>query len=227
MTATCRGTRSHERRDVLVRQRGRRRVVRVADDDEARRRRDLGEHRVEVVALVVVERDRDRARAGRRREVRVDAERRPRVDELRAGLEQRLAGGEQDVARAVADRDPRRRHAVAVAQRAAQLGVRRVRIAVGARDRALRRLDDRRQRRVGRLVGREHRDVVAEVVAARDGIDRKAPDALGELDRHAGIVAYAPRGARDARLLRALEVLAQRARLAEVDVAAACASGAW
>ena len=64
------------------------------------------EHRVEVVALVGVERDGDRARAGGGGEVRVDRERRPRVDELGAGLEQRLAGGEQDVARAVADRDP-------------------------------------------------------------------------------------------------------------------------
>ena len=63
------------------------------------------EHRLQVVALLGVERDGDRARAGRRGQVRVDREGGPRVDELRAGLEQRLAGREQDVAGAVADRD--------------------------------------------------------------------------------------------------------------------------
>ena len=63
-----------------------------------------------------IERDRHRARAGGGGEVRVHGERRPRVHQLRARLQQRLAGGQQDVARAVADRDPRTRHAVAVAQ---------------------------------------------------------------------------------------------------------------
>ena len=64
--------------------------------------------------MLGVERDLDRAGARGGREVRVDAERRPGVDELGAGLEQRLAGGEQDVAGAVADRDPAGGHAVAV-----------------------------------------------------------------------------------------------------------------
>ena len=59
---------------------------------------DLLEHRVEVMAVVLVERDRHRARAGGCAEVRVDRERRPRVDDLRPRLEQGLAGGEQDVA---------------------------------------------------------------------------------------------------------------------------------
>ena len=63
-------------------------------------------------------------------EVRVDRERRPRVHELGAGLEQRLAGGEQDVARAVADRDPRGRHFVALGQALAQDRVGRVGVAV-------------------------------------------------------------------------------------------------
>ena len=60
----------------------------------------------QVVALIGVERDGHRARAGGGAEVRVDGEGRPRVDELGARLEQRLAGGQQDVAGAVADRDP-------------------------------------------------------------------------------------------------------------------------
>ena len=79
-------------------------------------------HRGEVVALVAVERHADLGRARRGREVRVDRERRPRVDELGAGLEQRLAGGQQDLDRPVADRDARGGHAVAVAQRGAQRG---------------------------------------------------------------------------------------------------------
>ena len=73
--------------------------------DEPRGGGDLARHRVEVVAVVGVDRHLDRARARRGREVRVDAEARPGVDDLGARLEQRLAGGQQDVARAVADRD--------------------------------------------------------------------------------------------------------------------------
>ena len=65
-------------------------------------------HLVELVAMLVVERHLDRARARGGGEVRVDPERRPGVDQLGARLEQRVAGGEQDVARAVADRDPLR-----------------------------------------------------------------------------------------------------------------------
>ncbi len=81
---------------------------------------------------VAVERDLDRARAGRRRQLRVDAERRPRVDDLGAGLEQRLAGREQQVAGAVAERDPLGGDAVPLRQRAAQRRVRRVGIPVAA-----------------------------------------------------------------------------------------------
>ena len=98
-----------ERRDLLERQRGRGRVVRVADDDQPRGDGDLLAHLREVVAVLGVDGHLDRARAGGGREVRVDGERRPRVDDLRPGLEQRVAGGEQDVAGAVADRDPVRR----------------------------------------------------------------------------------------------------------------------
>ena len=60
-----------ERRDVLERQRGRGRVVRVADDHEPRRDGDLLAHRREVVLVLGVDRDLDRARAGRGREVQV------------------------------------------------------------------------------------------------------------------------------------------------------------
>ena len=133
----------------------------------------------------VVERHLDRARAGGGGEVRVDRERRPGVDELRAGLEQRLAGGEQDVAGAVADRDPVRGHAVAVRERLAQRRVGRIRVAVGAGQRGGGRLDDRRDRRVGRLVGGQHRHGPLERVAVGGRVDRDAPDAVGELDGHA------------------------------------------
>ena len=125
----------HEVLDLVQRQRGRGRVVRVADDHQPRGGVDLLGHRVEVVAVVLVERHLDRPRARRRAEVRVDRERRPRVDELRAGLEQRVAGGEQDVAGAVADRDPVGGHLVAVGELAPQRRVGRVRVAVGARQR--------------------------------------------------------------------------------------------
>jgi hypothetical protein len=117
--------------------------------------------------------------------VRIHAEGRPRVDDFGAWLEQRLAGREQDVAGPVADRDPARRHLVALAQGALERDVGGIRIAVGARERAARGLHDRGQRRVGRLVGGEHRDAVAERIAVRHGIDGDAPDALGELNRHA------------------------------------------
>src|SRR6185436_14500810 len=101
--------------------------------------------RVEVVAVLVVERHLDRPRARGGGEVRVDGERRPRVYDLRARLQQRLAGGEQDVAGAVADRDPVGGHAVAVRERAAQRRVGRVRVAVDARERGRGGLDDLRQ----------------------------------------------------------------------------------
>jgi hypothetical protein len=58
------------------------------------------------VLVAVVDRHGDRRRTRGRRQVRIHAERRPRVDDLGARLEQRLAGGQQDVARAIADRDP-------------------------------------------------------------------------------------------------------------------------
>jgi hypothetical protein len=67
-----------------------------------------------VAAVLGVERHLDRGRPRRGGEVRIDRERRPGVDHLGAGLEQRVAGRQQHVARAVADRDPVRRHAVPV-----------------------------------------------------------------------------------------------------------------
>ena len=54
--ATSGGTRSTNAAIVVERQRGARRVVGVADDDQPRGDRDLGGHRVEVVAVAVVER---------------------------------------------------------------------------------------------------------------------------------------------------------------------------
>ena len=147
--------------------------------------------------------DRDRACPGRRREVRVDAEARPCVDELGAGLEQRLARGEQDVARPVADRDPVHRHAVAVAQGRAQRRARRIGVAVEAGERRADGVDHGGDRRVRRLVGGEQRDVAFQRVAGGGGVDGDPADPLGELDRHDGAEVTArragPGGARRSR----------------------------
>ena len=53
-----------------------------------------------------------------RLELGIDRERRPGVDQLGARLEQRLTGGQEDVARAVADGDPLGGDVVAVRERA-------------------------------------------------------------------------------------------------------------
>ena len=190
--------------DRVVRQRRARRVVRVADDDQPRCDGDLAEHRVEVVLLALVERDADRPRARGGLEVRVDAERGPGVDELGAGLEQGVAGGQEHVAGPVADGDARGGHAVAVAQRAPQRVVRRVRVAVERPQRPRDGLDHRRERRVGRLVRRELGDVLGERVGRRRRVGRDAPDALAELEGHAPIVAYcaASRSSRSPRASR-------------------------
>ena len=190
--------------DRVVRQRRARRVVRVADDDHPRGDGDLPQHRLQVVLLALVERDADRPGARGRLEVRVDAEGGPGVDELGAGLEQRVAGGQEHVAGPVADRDARGGHAVAVAQRAPQRVVRRVRVAVEGPQRPGDRLDDRRQRRVRRLVRRELGDVLGDRVGRRGRVGRDAPDALAELEGHAPIVPYcaASRSSRSARASR-------------------------
>ena len=195
-----------ERLDRVETDRRRGRVVGVADHHEPRCNRNLARHRLQVVPVLGIERHLDRPRAGGRGQMRVDAERRPRVDDLRARLEQRLSRREQDVAGAVAKRDPVRPDPVAVGKRPAQRRVGGVGIPVRARDHALGCLDDLGQRREARLVGREHRDVGAQVVAGGDGIDRDPADALREFDRHRPIVptrdrpaAPAPRpGRRDA-----------------------------
>ena len=116
--------------------------------------------------------------------MRVDAEARPRVDDLRPGLEQRLARGEQDLDAPVPDRDPVRTAPRTVPERLAQPRVARVGIAVQPGQRPLDRLDDLRQRRVGRLVAGQHRDVVGKRVAPGGRIERDTADAGGELDRH-------------------------------------------
>jgi len=127
-------------------------------------------------ALAVRDLDRAGARGGG--EVRVDRERRPRIDELGPRLEQRLAGREQDVARAVADRDARLRHVVALAQTFAQQRVGRVRVAVEVAERVLDRLSHRGQRRIGRLVARKADERRLFAVAARDRVGRQPRDAL-------------------------------------------------
>ncbi len=72
--------------DVGQGDRGRRGVVGVADDHQPRRGGDLGQHCVEVVLLGIVERHLDLRGAGRGGQMRVDAERGPRVDQLGARL---------------------------------------------------------------------------------------------------------------------------------------------
>ena len=70
------------------------RVVRGADEHEAGPLGDRGEHRLEVVAGVGVQRHLDRRRAGDGHHDRVGLERAPRVDDLVA----RVAGGLDDLA---------------------------------------------------------------------------------------------------------------------------------
>jgi hypothetical protein len=167
-----------ERGHGLGGQRGRRGVVGVADDDQARGRGDLLRHGIEVVLVAVVERHGDGGGAGGGRQVRVDAERRPRVDQLGARLEQRLAGGEQDVARSVADRDALDRDLVSVTQGPAQARVGGVRVAVEAPEYARDGFDHRGHRRVGRLVGGQQRDVLRQGVRAGGRVDGDAAHAL-------------------------------------------------
>ena len=140
-----------------------------------------------------------RARCGR--EMRIDAERRPRVDELGARLEQRLAGGEQDVAGAVAERDPLRRDAVAVRQRCRQRRRRTGRGSGGApaRPASRRPTTDLGSGANGDSLEASIATSAPEVVARGDRIDRDAADALCELDRHRPIYCADSRSARSAR----------------------------
>src|SRR3984957_5124759 len=126
--------------------------------------------------------------AGGGGEGRVDGERRPRVDELGSGLEQRLAGGEQDVAGAVADGYARGGDAVAVRQALAQQRVGRVGVAVERSELTRDRLAHGVQRWERRLVAGEQHERVLLRVAACDGVGGDAPYSLRELDRHRLIV---------------------------------------
>ena len=141
---------------------------------------DLGRHRVEVVDVARGQRHADLAGAGQRRQVRVHREGRPGVDDLGAGLAERLGGGEQDLAGAVADGDPAGLGLVALGEAAAQQGRVGVGVAVHRRRGRGDRLDHLRVRRERRLVGGELGDAA--------GGDR-----LGRLPgRDAGLVARHP-----------------------------------
>ena len=118
------------------------RVVRIADDHQLGRGGDLGGDRVEVVDVALAERHADLASAGERREVGVDRERRPGVDELGARLAERQRRGEQDLAGAVGERDAGGLDLVALGDPAPQQAGARVRVAVGGRGGARDRLDD-------------------------------------------------------------------------------------
>ncbi len=187
----------HVRRDPLAeggdlgrRDVGRGRVVRVADDQQLGRRRHLGRHRVEVVDVARGQRHADLSGAGQRRQVRIHREGRPGVDDLGAGLAERLGGGEEDLAGAVGDGDPARLGLVALGQAPAQQGRVGVGIAVHRRRRPLDRLDHLRVRREGRLVGGELGDVArGDRLGRLPGRDpglvaRHAGELLGESDRH-------------------------------------------
>ncbi len=190
-----------ERADLREPDRGARRVVRVADDRQSRGDGDLAEHRGQVVTLLGVERDGDRASARGRGEVRVDREGGPGIENLGAGLQQRLARGEQHVARAVADRDPRGGDLVALGELLPQRRVRGVGVAVQPPKRALDRLAHGGQRRERRLVAREQRELGGLGVAPRGGVDR---DPAGSALRTRATRAYcaACRSARSARVSR-------------------------
>ena len=200
------------------------RVVRVADDQQLGRRGHLGGHRVEVVDVALAERHADLTGAGQRRQVGVDRERGPGVDDLRPGLAERLGGGKQDLAGPVADRDPAGLGLVALGESLAQEGRVGVRVAVHRPGGALDRLDDLRVRRKGRLVGGQLGDLAAgDLLGRLPGRDtglvaRNPGELLGEGDCHgAFIVAYGSRGGRS-RLLRGVQIGAQLLRRPDVDV---------
>ncbi len=117
--------------------------------------------------------------------MRIDTERGPRINDLGSRLEQRLAGGEQDVAGAVAEGNPSRSYAVAVGQGATQRHVGGIGIAVGAPQHPCGRLRHLGKRGKARLVGGEQSDVVTQVVARGDRVNRDTANPLRKLHGHA------------------------------------------
>ncbi len=166
------------------------RVVGVADDQQLRRRRHLGQHRLEVVDVAVGQRHADLPRAGERRHVRVDREGGPGVDDLGTGLTERRGGGEEDLAGAVAERDVPGLHLVALGQAAAQQGRGGVGVAVHRRCRPLDRLDHRRVGRERGFVGGELRhlaggDLLGRLAGGHSRLIAGDPgQLLGEGDAH-------------------------------------------
>ena len=130
-------------------------VVGGADDDDLGAVGDRRAHGVEPVTGVVVERDLDRAGARERRDDRVGLERPPRVDDLVA----RVAGGRDDLAedtdRTGAGGDVLGRDPEGVGERLGELGDGHVGVAVDRPSRLAHHLEDRWQRRIGVLVGRD------------------------------------------------------------------------
>ena len=161
------------------------RVVRVADDHDARGCGHLARHCLEVVLAGFVQRHRRGARAGHRGELRVHRERRPGIDELGAWLEHRLGGGEQQLAGAVADRDPAGGHAGALGDALAQRRALRVGVAVERAELCLDRLEHLRVRLEGGLVRGELHELAVEGVRGRRGVHRDVAHARVELEaRH-------------------------------------------
>ena len=153
-------------------------------------------HRVEVVRVRRRRAGpRSRARPRRPRGAGRREKRRPRVDELGARLEQRLAGGEQDVAGAVADRDPagRARRSGRDSARA-QRGVRRVRVAVERRRATFVTASTTAgSGGYGDSLEASIATGPSERVAVGGGIDGDAADRCAELDRPSALQATARR----------------------------------
>ncbi len=166
------GNRGDERLQHIRRDPGPGRIVGIGDEHDARRRRDGGAHRRQVVAEVA-RRNLDAGRAPRLHGQRIDGEGVARIDGLIAGPQERLRHQLQDVVGAVAEDDPVGGHAVALRQR----GLEREAVAVGVAAELVDCAQDRRPHRRARparvLVGRELDDVaLGQSEFAREVADR-------------------------------------------------------
>ena len=144
----------------------------LATNSDARRRRDGGAHRRQVVAEVA-RRNLDAGRAPRLHGQRIDGEGVARIDGLIAGPQERLRHQLQDIVGAVAEDDPVGGHAVAFRQR----GLQREAVAVGVAAEFVDCAQDRRPNRRARparvLVRCELDDVaLGQAEFAREVADR-------------------------------------------------------
>src|SRR5581483_2173839 len=175
------------------------RVVRLADVDELRARRDRGEQGVEVVR-VVAQRDGVDGRALLRGVDHVAGEGRPAADDLVAGIERRLAEHVDAAVGAGADRDLVHRDAVAGGERLVQPVRAAVRVPVQALGRAGERLASGRERPERALVRGEldhalEPELALHVLDGLAGLIRRQGFDAGPEEGHAGRLACAVCGA--------------------------------